>query len=317
MHIAIRLLGVLAVVLAFGFLLSRFAMKAQKLARVLAWTLVLTAAVGTSSLTRFEHAGVRMLAICAVTLWAMKGIVTVEYLRMGGTPLSASRWIAFAAGWPGMHPAVFAQRRAYQSGARALFLRGVVRATLGAALFGLAWASTRTTGSRLLATILLLPSLSLMLHFGLFNMVAALWRAWGIPAAPLFDAPLRSLSLSEFWGRRWNLAFSEMCQLAVYKPLSPWLGRGPATAAAFAFSALLHELAISVPVQTGFGRPLLYFALHGALTVLEKRLRKGGNWPASAAFGRVWSVFWLVMPMPLLFHQAFLREVLWPLVGIA
>jgi D-alanyl-lipoteichoic acid acyltransferase DltB (MBOAT superfamily) len=247
----------------------------------------------------------------------MKGIVTVEYLRMGGTPLSVSRWLAFAAGWPGMQPALFAQPRASQAGALSLFVRGVVRAALGAALFVLACVVTRTTRSPLLASILLLPSLSLMLHFGLFNMVAAMWRALGIPAAPLFDAPLRSTSLTEFWGRRWNLAFSEMCQLAVYKPLAPWLGRGPATAAAFAFSALLHELAISVPVKTGFGLPLLYFALHGALTVFEKRMRKNGSgWPASALWGRVWSVFWLVTPMPILFHPAFLRQVLWPLVGI-
>jgi hypothetical protein len=33
------------------------------------------------------------------------------------------------------------------------------------------------------------------------------WRLAGVDRRPLFLAPLRSTSLAEFWGRRWNLAF--------------------------------------------------------------------------------------------------------------
>src|SRR5205814_651706 len=121
-------------------------------------------------------------------------------------------------------------------------------------------------------TALLLPGTSLVLHFGIFNALAGAWRRAGVDCRPLFKAPLLAASLGEFWGRRWNLAFSEMTALGVYRPLSGLVGRKAATAAAFLCSGLLHELAISVPVLAGFGLPLAYFALHGLLVLLERRL---------------------------------------------
>jgi alginate O-acetyltransferase complex protein AlgI len=30
--------------------------------------------------------------------------------------------------------------------------------------------------------------------------------------------------------------------------------------------------------------------------------------------GRLWTVFWLVLPLPLLFHRPFLAGVVWPLL---
>ena len=74
----------------------------------------------------------------------------------------------------------------------------------------------------------------------------------------------------------WNLAFSEMTAVAVYRPLSAPLGRGTATLGAFLFSGVLHELAISLPVLAGFGLPSLYFALHGLLVLVKRTARKGG-----------------------------------------
>jgi alginate O-acetyltransferase complex protein AlgI len=307
--------ALLVFTLLTGFVLTR--LRPGPLPRALGWILVLGAAGGAERLSANEPAGVRMLAICAVTLWAMKGIVTIEHQIQRGERLPAIAWFAFAAGWPGMRPVLFASMGKPVSGAGDLLLRGALRLGLGAALIGLAHLSLRATGSRVLATALLLPGVSLVLHFGLFNLGAGTWRLFGVPATPLFDAPLASTSLTEFWGRRWNIAFTEMCQLAVYRPLSPLLGRGTATAAAFAFSALLHELAISVPVKSGYGLPLAYFALHGALTVGEKKLAQKGQglFARSPWAGRIWTLAWLAVPMPILFHPAFLREVLWPLIG--
>jgi alginate O-acetyltransferase complex protein AlgI len=132
----------------------------------------------------------------------------------------------------------------------------------------------------------------------------------------LFRRPLRSTSLREFWGRRWNLAFSEMTALGVYRPLTGPLGRGGATVVAFLASGLLHEIAISLPVMAGFGLPLTYFALHGILMVVERRLEAAGR-PVSrpAWLGRTWTLFWLVAPLPILFHRPFLAGVVWPLLG--
>src|SRR5207248_6050770 len=99
----------------------------------------------------------------------------------------------------------------------------------------------------------LLAGLSLLLHFVIFNILAGLWRRAGVACNPLFRAPLRSTSLGEFWGRRWNLAFAEMTAIGVYRPLTGHVGRTAALFVAFLFSGLLHELAITVPVQAAYG----------------------------------------------------------------
>jgi alginate O-acetyltransferase complex protein AlgI len=201
-------------------------------------------------------------------------------------------------------------------GVRRLVARGALWLLAGLALVGLAravWAGSR---SLLLATLPLLTGLSLILHFGLFSIAAGLWRLAGVPCEPLFRAPLRSKSLREFWSRRWNRAFSEMTALAVFRPLAKALGRPAGTMAAFLFSGLLHELAISLPVRAGFGGPLLYFAFHGAAVLLEGRFeRTGRTFLAGPWASRVWVGAWLLLPLPILFHPPFLQGVVWPLLG--
>lgn len=157
--------------------------------------------------------------------------------------------------------------------------------------------------------------MSLAVHFGLFNRVVAFWRRWGVDVRPLLREPLKAKSLAEFWSRRWNLAFSEMPTLGVYRPLERSAGKRAAIVAGFLFSGLLHELAISVPVGTGFGLPLLYFALHGGLVTMEGLLeRRGHPVHGNAWLGRAWTLFWLVLPLPLLFHLPFLQGVVWQLL---
>src|SRR5438477_4200770 len=49
----------------------------------------------------------------------------------------------------------------------------------------------------------------LVLHFGIFALLAIAWRAYGLDVQPIMDAPLNSTSLGEFWGRRWNGLFNQ------------------------------------------------------------------------------------------------------------
>jgi hypothetical protein len=49
--------------------------------------------------------------------------------------------------------------------------------------------------------------LILLLHFGTFQIVAFLWQSLGVKAEPIMSAPLRSISLGEFWGSDWRSAF--------------------------------------------------------------------------------------------------------------
>jgi len=293
------ILGLLLLLLLAGRLLTR----------ATAWILLFAGTAAVERLTASEPSGVRMLALIAFAMLALKCLVVAEERASGMEPLRFRAWLEFAAGWLGMQPRLFARpRRGPLPGSRALLARGAIHLAIGAALVLAARLAWTATHSRLLATVLVLPGLSIAVHFGLCSLLAGAWRSLGVPCDALFRAPLRSKSLSEFWGRRWNLAFSEMTAIAVYRPLSRRLGRGAALDASFLLSGLLHEMAISLPVRAGFGLPLLYFALHGALVLAERARASIG--------GRLWTLACLVVPLPILFHRPFLEGIVWPLIGI-
>jgi alginate O-acetyltransferase complex protein AlgI len=289
--------------------------------RCAAWALAAVVVVGADTATAGQPAGFRMVVICACLLAAMKTVVTVESRTQGEPCPAPAGWLGFAALWFGMRPVIFC--RAGESplaGAWDLVRQGLGRLAVGLALVILGrvvwltaddWLSP--PAARVAATPLLLVGLSLILHFGICNVAAGLWRWAGVACRPLFRAPLGARSLGEFWGRRWNLAFAEMTAIAVYRPLVGRFGRPAAVMGAFLFSGLLHELAISVPVRAGYGLPTLYFLLHGMLVLTEPRLELA-RWGGLA---HVWTLGWLAAPLPVLFHPWFLEGVVWPLAGIA
>lgn len=251
----------------------------------------------------------RMLVIISATLMVTKAL-TLAVARAQGTvlgPLATAEYL----GWMGMRPSLFAKKRnADPRGAAALAAHGARMFLLGALLFAtariVAAAPLEPVLARGLVTIVAMAGLSLMLHFGLFDLAAAFYRLRGVPVEKLFRAPLASRSLSEFWSRRWNTGYSEMIALVVHRPVRRTAGETAALAASFLASGLLHELAISVPVRAGYGLPTLYFLLHGGLVAIERRMGKPP--------GRLWTMFWLTVPLPLLFHPPFLRGVIWPMV---
>lgn len=314
---------ILAATLLAGLGIGRLA--PGRIARTAAWLVTIGATAGVERLCRDEPPGLRMLAIIGALLFGMKAVVTVEARTGGMARLTGWRWLGFAALWPGMRPSPFARAGSpRQPGARDLIVLGVRHAVEGLALVAMAWLvwhrGRPTMGdgtARAMATLLLLPGLSLMVHFGIFNVVAGAWRLAGVDVRPLFRAPLAAKSLDEFWSRRWNLAFSEMTALGIYRPLIGPLGRRGATFAAFAASGLLHELAISLPVLAGFGGPMLYFLLHGLLIGVERRLERAGR-PISGwgRWNRVWVIAWVLGPVFVLFHRPFLEGVVWPIIGL-
>ena len=274
--------------------------------------------MGVERLCGGEPAGFRMLAIIVVLLFAMKAVVGVE--AGDGARLRFGPWLGFAGAWPGMRPVPFtALPHPPRDGSSELLRRGAARLAVGVMLIVVArvvWTTSLGSASlrRGLATVLLLPGLSLALHFGLFNLLTGAWRRLGVDCRPLFRAPLRSRSLAEFWGKRWNLGFSEMAALAVFRPLRRRLGTSTAMTTAFLFSGLLHELAISVPVRAGYGLPMAYFALHAFAMRLEQRPRIAA-WLKRPGRGRAWTMAWLAAPLPLLFHRPFLVGCVWPILG--
>jgi hypothetical protein len=317
------LLLILIGTLTGGFAITR--LRSLVMARLLGWLVAILVVAGAERLCRNEPAGLRMLAIIGSLLYAMKAVVSVEAQAAGETRLTARQWFSFAIGWFGMRQTLFARLgRAGVAGGDELLRQGLMRLLTGLAFVLLALFLSQWRASWLpaevmrgMATLFLLPGLSLMLHFGLFNILAGLWRYAGVDCNRLFRAPLYSTSLAEFWGRRWNLAFNEMTAIGIYRPLVKPLGRSGAVVIAFLFSGVLHELAISVPVKAGLGLPLLYFCLQGLLVLYERRrIAQGRPVDQVRWIGRTWTICWLILPLPLLFHYRFLKEIIWPIIGI-
>jgi hypothetical protein len=280
------------------------------------WILLIAATFSVQMLTLKDPAGFRMLALIAALFLGMKAVVGVGARALGQAALSFSRWTLFAAGWPGMNPQRFSGPRKpgllnWKDFAR----NGSLCAGLGALVMALTAPFYRQTHSSFMATVLFFIGSSLLVHYGVFTLAGAFWRSRGFNCGLLFLNPFAAENLGDFWGKRWNLAFHEMTALAVYGPLDKFFPRGFRLLASFGFSGLLHELAISLPVQAGYGGPLGYFLLQGILVMAEKAMAQRGSplrgWP-----GRLWTLFWILAPLPLLFHRAFLDGVVWPLIGI-
>lgn len=152
----------------------------------------------------------------------------------------------------------------------------------------------------------------LIAHFGVFHVVALLWRRQGIDAVPIMAAPIRSTSLSEFWGQRWNLGFRQLGHDLIFQPLHGRIGAGVAGFLVFVVSGLIHDFVISYPARGGYGLPTTYFVLQGVGVSFERSrlgrrlgLRRGvRGWLFTALF-TAGPAFWL-------FHPPFVRNVVLP-----
>jgi Membrane bound O-acyl transferase family len=312
LHTVLEVAGLLVGILVCGFGIGRI--RPASGGRLSAWTLAIAAVAIATWLTAGQPAGFRMIAIVLALLYAMKAIAAVEACARGEVPLPFIAWICFAAGWFGMRPSLFHSLGGHPfPGSLKLIRAGIIRIIPGGILVMASWDIWRSPLSagheswlRPLLTVPLMMGLSLMFHFGLFNVVTGLWRAVGVDAEPLFRAPFVSKTLAEFWSRRWNIGFSEMTSLAVYLPLRRKLGAPLAVMVSFGVSGVLHEIAISLSVNAGFGLPLLYFLIQGASMLAQRRVGRS----------LLWTLATLILPLPLLFHAPFLNGVVWPLIGM-
>jgi alginate O-acetyltransferase complex protein AlgI len=152
----------------------------------------------------------------------------------------------------------------------------------------------------------------LLLHFGLFHLLSVGWRALRVDAPPIMNAPLRSTSISEFWGRRWNAAFNDLALRLVFRRAVRPLGIVGATLFAFLLSGLVHELVISLPAGAGFGLPSGYFLLQG-LGVLTERSAAGQRIGLRTGLrGWIFTIIVVAGPAFWLFHPPFLSKVILP-----
>jgi hypothetical protein len=220
-------------------------------------------------------------------------------------PPGARAWLFLL--WPGMDVRPFLQRPVPQRGWPWLVpgLIGLTAGILGGLLLRWAAPGMQQCAVGWLGVAVILAAV----HLGFADIASSALHRAGYPVRRLFRDPLLSRSLAEFWSRRWNLAYVELNKMLFLPLLRRQFGRG-AVPAAFVLSGVFHELAISVPVNAGYGGPLAYFTLHALLTGAEPRLRIA-LWPAVAA--RLWTWVWVVAPLPLLFHTPFRNALVTPL----
>lgn len=260
----------------------------------------------------------RMIAIISILIMSMKIITWHSYQQRNKIQYGIKEWTYFSLLWFGMHPFLFLKKHnPFPKKGRRMILFGLSRIILGLVFIYFSW---WLLGSDLLnnqwlemiiCTFVLLAGLSLLLHFGILSIYAGVWRKLSYKAYYLFNKPIKSSSLKEFWGKRWNKGFSEMIAISIYKPLKSKVSNRFAFFVAFMFSGLLHELAISVPVNKGYGLPTLYFLLHAFAQTIEERINFKNE-----LLRRIWVISLLLLPLPLLFHYYFLKDIIWPIIGL-
>jgi alginate O-acetyltransferase complex protein AlgI len=213
--------------------------------------------------------------------------------------LNGWRGWAFMLAWPGMNPGVWVDPKG-KNEKNLPWHAGMASMTAGAFLI---WGAARCWTHPLVAGWTGMIGMVLMLHFGLFRVLAGFWQRNGVPVHPLMDAPLRAVTVAEFWGRRWNRAFRDLSQSLLGRPLARRWGAGVALWGVFLVSGLAHEVVISVPAGAGYGLPTAYFALQAGAIVTEKRLKLRGH---------LWTIAVIALPALFLFHPPFVERVILP-----
>jgi hypothetical protein len=227
-------------------------------------------------------------------------------------PHSALRSLAYLLAWPGMDAETFLDPRAVPPKPQFQeWLWASLKTAFGIALL---WVVARWIPPQklLLQGWIGLFGLIFLLHFGSFHLIALFWRALGVQADPIMNAPIRSKSLSEFWGKRWNLGFRQLAHDLIFRPFHRRTGVATAGFLVFIASGLVHDLVISLPARGGYGLPTGYFTLQGLGVMLERS-------PAGRSLGlqqgvRGWLFMFVVAAAPAfwLFHPPFVLRVIIP-----
>lgn len=214
--------------------------------------------------------------------------------------------------WPGMDAREFLARGIEIPGvAPREWFSALLKTIAGAVLF---WSAARflSLAHPLLAGWLGMLGIVLVLHFGLFDLVSCAWRAAGVLATPIMRQPVKSQSLGEFWGKRWNLGFRKLSHSLVFRPLKNRFGAAIATLCAFLASGLIHDFVISVPARAGYGMPTAYFLIQGCGVLAERSTAGEKLGLGRGARGWLWMAFVTAAPLFILFHPWFVLRVIVP-----
>jgi predicted DCC family thiol-disulfide oxidoreductase YuxK len=261
-----------------------------------------------SSLPRWAFMWTMAAALYAGCKW-----LSYRHARRHGVTASRTRTLEYLFAWPGMDAEAFLSRSRGSDPRGAEWIAAALKTIIGAALV---WIGARTAlpGHPMLAGWLAMTGVILTLHFGTFHLLSLAWRRAGVDAMPVMRNPLRSTSLADFWGRRWNTAFHELATRFSFQPLRSRVGASAAALLVFLLSGVIHELVISLPAQGGYGLPTGYFVVQG-LGIAGERSPRGRR----LGLGRGWRGWLFTMlvaagPAYWLFHPPFVHRVIVPMI---
>lgn len=247
----------------------------------------------------------------AIGMFALAKLLTVWEVRRQGRRMRVGRTAAYVLLWVGMDPNRFTEGgRVEQTVQKAA--PGLVKMFLGGFLL---WGVAPML-KEIAAGWVGMVGLVLMLHFGLFHLLAIFWLRRGMAVEAIMNRPLLARTLGEFWGKRWNRAFSELMHRFVFRPALRRCRVEGATVIAFFVSGLIHDVVISGPAGDGYGLPTTYFLVQAA-GLLAQRTRVARRWGLTDGVkGRMFTGAVLLAPLPLLFHEPFIDRVILPFMEV-
>src|SRR5277367_199005 len=224
----------------------------------------------------------------------------------------AVRSFAYLVAWPGMDAEVFLDAEKHPATPTAReWLWAALKSAVGVALLWIV-AGRIPEDQSLLRGWVGLFGLIFLLHFGSFHLIALFWQSMGIDAAPIMSKPILSKTLSEFWGKRWNLGFRQLAHEFIFRPLHRRTGVAVAGLLVFAASGLIHDLVISLPARGGYGLPTGYFLLQGLGVTLERSALSRRLGLQQGATGWIFMAVVTAGPAYWLFHPPFVQRVILP-----
>lgn len=253
-----------------------------------------------------------MVAI-SLSLYALIKLHVLTQNAASGGNVSPFEILAWFFAWPGLDARAFFRRSVVNRPPLLEVLFAVAKVAFGGGMLFLVAPAFRV-GSELVSGWAALIGIVFLLHFGTFHLAALFWRSHGRDVKPIMNASILATSVNEFWSRRWNLAFRDYASPFLFVPLMRKTNSAVAVLAGYAFSGLVHEIAISVPAQGGYGLPTLYFALQGAAMLIERSAEKRGIRLTSGIRGWCWTALVTIPGAYFLFHPAFVRAVVLPIV---
>jgi alginate O-acetyltransferase complex protein AlgI len=249
--------------------------------------------------------------VLALAIYAALKLFTWWEARPGQT--AAWRSAAYLLAWPGMDARAFLRGKPPRGPTAGEWAFALAKLLLGLTL--IYFAAGRTWDFSFVQAWLGMIGLVLALHFGIFHLLSCLWRSLGINAVPLMNWPIRSTSVSEFWSRRWNLAFRDLTHRYLFRPLAPKVGAAVALWIGFLLSGIVHDVVISLPAGGGYGLPTLFFVIQAtAISIERSRVGKSAGL-GRGLIGWLFTLLVLLLPAPLLFHEAFRERIVLPFLA--